>query len=107
MKEYEYIDFQNDYVQCLFNMHYVKIGNYNYEKLKKFTDSIIQKYRFKPETINFYISKSDARTYLPIEAVLNMVFEMLNQYGFIKYGKEKMEQINEVNYNGQNKKNIK
>lgn len=40
----EYVDFQSDYFKCLFHMNCVKCGNYNYKNLKKFTDSIIEKY---------------------------------------------------------------
>lgn len=98
--EFDKVDFIKDYKECVMHIDAVQSENCDFATIKKFVDSTIEKYKYKPETINYYINQVDARTFLPINEVLEMILNMLIQYGCMKCGKEEMKKIvNGVYYN--------
>lgn len=100
-EEFDKTDFIKDYMECVLHMVVVQSGNYNYDVVRKYVDDIIEKYRYKLETINYYTNQVDARTVLPINEVLKMILNMLTQYGSAKCEEEEMKKIkNGVYKNG-------
>lgn len=91
--EFDKADFIKDYTECVLHITAVQSGNYNYDVVKKYVDDTIEKYKYKLETINYYTNQVDARTFLPINDVLKMIFDMLTQYGCVKFGEEEMKKI--------------
>lgn len=94
MKELiEVSEFIQDYNTCLIYIKDVENGNFNYEIVKKYIDDTIEKYRYKIETLNFYNNTNDVRNNLHPKEILNIILQMLIQYGILKYGEEKFNKI--------------
>lgn len=94
MKELiEVSEFIQDYNTCLIYIKDVENGNSNYEMVKKYIDDTIEKYRYKIETLNFYNNTNDVRNNLHSKEILNIILQMLIQYGILKYGEEKINKI--------------